>query len=129
MPSLSSHSKHEEFWLNSALQIKNQKKRISKKGKESKNSMNQLNSAGSNGTVVNRMNSAENFATRWNFRYIEKKNFVVKFDCFVFKRLRFGFSPFYPHCNFVVSYCFVISLFLSIYKPQSVTNGHQSLLQ
>ena len=48
---------------------------------------------------------------------------------FVLKRLHFGFSPFYPHCNFVVSYCFVISLFLSIYKPHSVTNGHQSLMQ
>ena len=45
MPSLSSHSKHEEFWLNSALQIKNQKKIISEKGKGSKNSMNQLNSS------------------------------------------------------------------------------------
>ena len=45
----------------------------------------------------------------------------------MFKRLRFGFSPFYPHCNFAVSYCFVISLFLSIYKPRSGTNGHQSL--
>ena len=61
MPSLSSHSKHEEFWSNSALQIKNQKKRISEKGKERKNSMNQLNSAGSNGTVANRMNSAAKF--------------------------------------------------------------------
>ena len=47
MPSLSSHSKHEELWSNSTLQIKNQKKRISEKGKESKNSKNQLNSAGS----------------------------------------------------------------------------------
>ena len=45
----------------------------------------------------------------------------------MFKRPRFGFSPFYPHCNFVVSYCFIISLFLSIYKPQSVTNDNQSL--
>ena len=45
----------------------------------------------------------------------------------MFKRLRFGFSPFYPHCNFVVSYCFVISLILSIYKPQSITNDNQSL--
>ena len=44
MPSLSSHSKHEEFLSNSALQIKNQKKIISEKGKGSKNSMNQLNS-------------------------------------------------------------------------------------
>ena len=85
MPSLSSHSKHEELWSNSALQIKNQKKKISEKGKESKNSMNQLNSAGSNGTVVNRMNSAKNFATRWNFRYIAKIVFVAKFCCFVFK--------------------------------------------
>ena len=43
--------------------------------------MNQLNSAGSNGTVAKRMNSAENFATRCNFRYIVKfslysENFV-----------------------------------------------------
>ena len=45
MPSLSSHPKHEELWSNSALQIKNQKKRISEKGKESKNSMNQLSSS------------------------------------------------------------------------------------
>ena len=45
MPSLSSHSKHEELWSNSALQIKNQKKRISEKGKENKNSMNKLNSS------------------------------------------------------------------------------------
>ena len=45
MPSLSSNSKHEEFWLNSALRIKNQKKIISKKGKGSKNSMNSLNSS------------------------------------------------------------------------------------
>ena len=45
MPSLSSHSKHEEFSSNSALQIKNQKKRILEKGKGSKNSMNQLNSS------------------------------------------------------------------------------------
>ena len=89
------------------------RKEYQKKENKAKNSMNQLNSAGSNGTVANKMNSAENFATRCNF---------------VFKRLRFGFSPFCPHCNFVVSYCFVISLFLSIYKPQSVTNGHQSLL-
>ena len=87
MPSLSSHSKHEQLWSNSALQIKNQKKRIS----ESKNSMNQLNSAGSNETVVNGMNNAENFATRWNFsyitnfRYIAKILFVAKFCCFVFK--------------------------------------------
>ena len=57
MLSLSSHFKHEEFWSNSALQIKNQKKRISKKKrKESKNSMNKLNNAGSNGTVANKMN-------------------------------------------------------------------------
>ena len=27
------------------------------------------NEAGSNGIVANMMNSAENFATRWNFRY------------------------------------------------------------
>ena len=46
MPSLSSHSKHEELWSNSALQIKNQKKRISERGKESKNSMNKMNSVG-----------------------------------------------------------------------------------
>ena len=84
MPSLSSHSKNEEFWLNSTLQIKNQKKRILEKGKESKNSMNQLNSAGSNGTVANRMNSAENFATRCNYRYIEKILFVVKFSALLF---------------------------------------------
>ena len=44
MPSLSSDSKHEEFRSNSALQIKNQKKRISEKGKESKNIMNHMNS-------------------------------------------------------------------------------------
>ena len=84
MPSLSSHSKHEEFLSNSALQIKNKKKRILEKGKESKNSMNQLNSAGSNGTVANRMNSAENFATRWNFRYIAKILFVAKFSALLF---------------------------------------------
>ena len=72
MPSLSSHSKHEEFRSNSALQIKNQKKRISEKGKESKNSMNKLNSAGRNGTVANKMDIAENFSTRCNFHYIAK---------------------------------------------------------
>ena len=82
MPSLSSHSKHEEFWSSSALQIKNQKKRISEKGKESKNSMNQLNSAWSNGTVANRMNSVENFATRYNFRYIAKNFVCSEILCF-----------------------------------------------
>ena len=56
MPSLLSHSKHEEFWSNSALQIKNQKKRISEKGKESKNSTNKLNVGL---TVANRMYSAK----------------------------------------------------------------------
>ena len=45
MSSLSSHSKHEEFWSNPALQIKNQMKRISEKGKESKNSVNKLDSS------------------------------------------------------------------------------------
>ena len=54
---------------------------------------------------------------------------IAKFAApvFVFKRLRFGFSPFYPHCNFGVSYCFVISLLMSIYKPHYVINDNQSL--
>ena len=64
-----------------------------------------------------------NFCYACNFAYIAK----LSSPLFVFKQLRFGFSPFYHHCNFVVSYCFVISLFLRIYKPQSVTNRHQSL--
>ena len=81
MPSLSSHSKNEEFWSNSALQIKNKKKRISEKGKESKNSMNQLNSAWSNGTVANMMNSAEKFRYTLEFSLYSKislysENFV-----------------------------------------------------
>ena len=75
MPSLSSHSKHEEFWSNSGLQIKNQKKRISEKGKESKNSMNELNSAGSNGTVAKRMNSAIKFHYTLEFS-LYSENFV-----------------------------------------------------
>ena len=73
----------------------------------------------------------EIFVMLAKFHYIAKISPVAKSSApvFVFKRLRFGFSPFYPHCNFVVSYCIVISLFLSIYKPQSITNGHQSLMQ
>ena len=84
MPSLSSHSKHEEFWSNSALQIKNQKKRISEKGKESKNSMNQLNSVGSNGTVSNRMNSATKFRYKLEFSLYSKKKFCSEIVCSCF---------------------------------------------
>ena len=92
----------------------------------------------------------DNFAMIANFRYhsksiVHSENFNFRYACifcydsenhcvrtflllfFLSKRIRFGFYPFYPHCNFVVSYCFVISLFLSIYKPQSVTNSNQSL--
>ena len=74
----------------------------------------------------------------WKFRYtleisLYSENFVCSeilcFTVLCLILLRFGFSPFYSHCNFVVSYFFVISLFLSIYKPHSVTNGHQSLMQ
>ena len=78
--------------------------------------------AGSNGTVSG---TVPKFATHYNFAMITKFRYdseitVCEIFCFCFfypNDFIFGFSHFYPHCNYSSLVILVFHMFVRLYKP------------